>query len=63
MPCYLASAKPLLEPMVEYCYLTLGNKLQRNLYKNLYISIQENAVVWKMASILYQPQCVDTWAC
>ena len=37
------------------------NKLQLNLNRNLYIFIQENAfenVIWKMAAILVQPQCV-----
>ena len=46
---------------------TLGNKLQWNLNRNLFIFIQENAfenVVWKMAAILSGPQCVkgdDIW--
>ena len=37
------------------------NKLQWNLNQNSYIFIQENVfeiVVWKMAAILSQPQCV-----
>ena len=41
--------------------LTLGNKLQWNTNRNLYIFIQENAfenVVWKMVAILSRPQCV-----
>ena len=41
---------------------TLGNKLQWNLNRNLNIFIQENAfenVVWKMATILSRPQCVN----
>ena len=41
--------------------LTLGNKLQWNLNRSLYIFIQENAfesVVWKMVAILSRPQCV-----
>ena len=40
---------------------TLGNKFQWNINRNLYIFIQENAfknVVWKMAVILFRPQCV-----
>ena len=39
---------------------TLRNKLQWNLNRNSYISIQENAfkIVWKMAIILSRPQCV-----
>ena len=43
---------------------TLGNKLQWNLNRNLYIFIQENAfenVVWKMAAIMSRPQCVKAY--
>ena len=42
---------------------THGNKPQWKLNQNLYIFIQENAfenVVWKMALILSQPQCVKS---
>ena len=41
---------------------TLGNKLQWNFNLNSNVFIQENAfanVVWKMATILSQPQCVN----
>ena len=41
---------------------TTGNKLQWSLVLNLYIFIKENAfenVVWKIAAILSQPQCVN----
>ena len=41
---------------------TLGNKLYWNLYRNMYIFIQENAfenVLWKMEAILFRPQCVN----
>ena len=41
---------------------TLGNKFQWNCHQNTTIFIQENAfeyVVWKMAVILSQPQCVN----
>ena len=41
------------------------NKLQWNFNWSLYIFIQENAcenVVWKMAAILSQPQCVNSSA-
>ena len=41
---------------------SLGNKLQLNLKRNLYIFVQENAfenVVCDMAAILSQPQCVN----
>ena len=40
---------------------TLGNKLQWNINRNLYIFIQENAfeiAVWKIAAILPRPQWV-----
>ena len=40
---------------------TIGNKLQWNINLDLYIFIQDNAfenVVWKMAAILSEPQCV-----
>ena len=63
MACRLVGAKPLSEPMLEYCkYSNLTNKLQSNLKRNSYIFIQENSfenVVWKMAAILSQPQCVN----
>ena len=39
----------------------LKNKLQGNLKRNSYISIQENAfenIIWKIAAILSQLQCV-----
>ena len=42
---------------------TLGNKLQWNHNRNLYIFIQENTqknVVWEMAAILSRPQCVNS---
>ena len=42
---------------------TLGNKLQWNRNRNLYIYIQENAlenVVWKMAAILSRPQWIKS---
>ena len=41
----------------------LGNKLQSNLNRNLYIFIQENAfenAVWKMVATLSRPQCVNS---
>ena len=45
---------------------TLGNKFQWNPNQNSQIFIQENAsgsVVWKMAAILSQPQCVKDHIC
>ena len=53
MACRLVGAKPLSEPMLEYCWLTIRNKLQWNLYRNSHIFIQEIAfenVVCEMAS-------------
>ena len=41
---------------------TLKNKLQWNLNQNTKLFIRENAlenVIWKMAAMLSQPQCVD----
>ena len=57
----LIGAKPLSEPMLEYCYWTGRNKLQWKFNWNSYFIIQENVfenVVWKIAAILSQPQCV-----
>ena len=50
----LDGAKPLSEPLLEYCCWTLGNKLQWNFNRNWNIFFQENAfenVVCRMASI------------
>ena len=61
MVCRLDGAKPLSEPMLEYCW-TLRNKLQWKFNRNSNIFIQENAlenVVCEMASILSRPQCVN----
>ena len=54
MACHLAGAKPLSEPMLQYCYLDPWEQ-------TLYIFIQENVfenVVWKMVAILASTQCV-----
>ena len=43
---------------------TLGNKVQWNFDRNLYIFVHENEfqnVVWKMVAILSRPQCVNTF--
>ena len=61
MACRLVGAKPLSEPMLEYCYLDPWEQTSVKSYRNLNIFIQENAcenVVWKMAAILSRPQCV-----
>ena len=63
MICRLIGAKPLSEQCWNIVNWTIGNKLQWNLNRNLYIVIQENAfeiVVWKMAAILSRPQCVNS---
>ena len=59
MACRLVGAKPLPEPMMEYCYLDPRNKLQINVNRNSYIFIKKNPfenVVWKMAAIWSRPQ-------
>ena len=56
----LVGAKPLYEPMFEYCS-NLVNKLQWNRNRNSYISVQENAfeyVVCEMSALLSRPQYV-----
>ena len=63
MACRLDGAKPLPEPMLEYCKLD-PEELQLNVNRNSYIFIQENPfenVVRKMAAILSRPQCVKHW--
>ena len=68
MACRLVGAKPLSEPMLEYCYFSnwnLSNKLQWNFNQNSNIFIQESAlknVVCEMASNLSRPQCVKTFS-
>ena len=67
--CRLTCAKPLSEPMLEYCQFGISNKLrwnQNSVNRNIYIFNQENTfenIVWNMAVILSQPQCVyqDKW--
>ena len=52
----------LLPLLAAHSSWTFGNKLQWNLNQNSYIFVEENAlenVVWKMAAILSQPQCVN----
>ena len=57
MSCCLFNAKPLSEPVLEYCWLSLRNKLQRNLNWNSYIFIQKDA----FENILrkWQPFCLS----
>ena len=62
MACPLAGAKPLSEPMMEYCQ---SYPLEQNLVKynqHSYIFIHENVfeyVVCEMSAILSQPQYVN----
>ena len=58
MACRLFGAKPLLEPMLDYCQLVLSN-----LNRNSYIFVQENAienVVCEMAAILSRGRWVKS---
>ena len=43
MACILAGAKPLYEPMLEYCQLESWEQLKWNCNRIWYIFIQENA--------------------
>ena len=61
MACRLNSAKPLSEPTLEYCSLSLEENRQWHFNQILSICIQENTLenVREMASILLQPECVN----
>ena len=62
MACDLSAPSHYLNQFWNIVNWTLGNKFQWNFRQNTPISIQENAfenVVWKMASILSWPQCVN----
>ena len=55
MACRLFGAKPLPEPMLDYCQLDTWNKFQWNLNQNTKFFIHENAsvnIVCKKAAIL-----------
>ena len=61
MACRLDGAKPLSEPMPEYCLFDLWNKFQWNFSRNSNIFFQKNAlenVVCVIASISSRPQWV-----
>ena len=63
MSCHLFGIKPLSEPVVVYCQMDLGNKLQWNFDWNSKVFIEENAhenVVCQMLAILPQPQCINS---
>ena len=62
MACRLTDAKPLSEPMLDYCQLDPCEHTSMKIYQNTAIFIEENArenVVCEMASILSRPQCVN----
>ena len=59
MACSLAGAKPLSEPMLEYCLGTLGT----NFKNKLEISIEIHIILFKkihlkMASGKWRPSCL-----
>ena len=56
MACRLVGAKPLSEPILEYCSLELRNKLQWNFDRNSNVFIQENAL--KTPSAKWHPFCL-----
>ena len=54
MACDLIGAKPLSQPLLEFCQLAIGNKFQWNLNRNLHIFIEENLfenIVRKLVAI------------
>ena len=73
MVCRLFGAKPLSQPMLDYCPSTHGNIFQWNLNQNTTISIEDSEfqnVVRKSSAILSRPQCVNDaiwsrtpWSC
>ena len=61
MACRLIGAKPLSEPMLDYCQLDPCEHISVKSNQNTTIFIEENArenVVCEMAFILSRPQCV-----
>ena len=59
MACCLVSAKPLFEPLLEYCQFEPQEQTSVK-FESKYIFIQENAcenVVCEKAAILSWPQC------
>ena len=64
MACRLDGAKPLFEPMLEYCLWDPKERTSVKSDRKSNIFIYENAlenVVCEMASILSRSQC-DNWA-
>ena len=64
MACHLIGAKPLSEPMPDYCQLDPWEHISMKINQNTAIFIEENAhenVVYEMASILSRPQCVNRY--
>ena len=63
MACCLLGSKPLSEPLLTYSQLNHKEKNQCNINWSSNIFFQENVfetVVWKIAAILSQPQCVKS---
>ena len=64
MACRLIGAKPLSEPMLDYCQLDPCEHIQWKFNQNTTTFFEENArenVVCEMASILSRPQCVNMY--
>ena len=62
MACRLIGARPLSEPMFDYCQLDPWEHISMKINQNTAIFIEENTretVVCEMASILSRPQCVN----
>ena len=62
MACRLFGAKPLFEPMLVYCYLGSWEHSSAKFQSKFKLFIRENAfqnVVWKIATILSLPHCVN----
>ena len=51
--CRLVGAEPLPEPMMEYCYLILRNKLHWKINRNIYIYISFKKMHLKMSSATF----------
>ena len=62
MACHLFGTKPLSEPMMTYCQLDPKENISMNYYLKFKVFIQQNAfenIIWEMADILFQSQCVN----
>ena len=60
MACRLAGAKPLSEPMLEYCEFDPWEQTSMKLQsKFIHFHSRKSKIVWKIAAILSRPQCVE----